>query len=210
MTHLPEASAEPRRTRGGAGGAARGQWVTYPLRLVLDAEAYADADTKVYGKVKALSKGRTCEASVAKLALFTGLSPSTVEKSLGRLSRPAPTDGIAELTRRQRSHEGTGKGRTNERTCRAREADERYVSAPVLAADTMRGTVHRLYLVLRYTEIVEKRQLTLAEMAWVLRHRTGKSARITSAVWPMVEKYAEVLGLILPGLDQPDLFTEDD
>lgn len=41
-------------------------------------------------------------------------------------------------------------------------------------------------------------------------HRTGKSARITSAVWPVVEKYAEILGLVLPGLDQPDLFTEDD
>jgi len=41
-------------------------------------------------------------------------------------------------------------------------------------------------------------------------HRTGKSARVTSADWPMVEKYAEVLGLVLPGNDQPDLFAETD
>lgn len=176
MAHLPAPAAEPRHTRGGAGGAGRGQWVRYPLRLVVDAAAYADADTKVYGKVKALSRGRACEASVEKLAAYTSLGISTVEKSLRRLSRPAPTDGVQELTRRQRSHKGTGTGRTNERTCRALEADERYVSAPVLAADTLRGTLHRLYLLLRYTTLVEKRDLTLAEMAVVLRHHGGKSA----------------------------------
>jgi len=175
VAHLPELAPEPRRTRGGAGGAGRGQWVQYPLRVVVDAESYADADTKVYGKVKALSKNRSCEASVEKLAAYCGLAASTVQKSLRRLSRPAPTDGIEELTRKQRSHKGTGNGRTAERTCRTLETDERYVSAPVLAADTLRGTLHRLYLFLRYTEIVEKRQLTLAEMAWVLRHHSGQT-----------------------------------
>lgn len=177
MTRLPEQlPAEPRRTRGGAGGVARGQWVRYPLRLVLDATAYADADTKVYGKVKALSKGRACEASVEKLAAFTGLGVSTVEKALTRLSKPAPTDGVRELTREQRSHKVTGTGRTNKRTTRALDAGERFVCAPVLAADTLRGTLHRLYLLLRYTTLVEKRELTLAEIATVLRHHGGKSA----------------------------------
>ncbi|MGW4733864.1 hypothetical protein ACWEQC_32660 [Streptomyces shenzhenensis] len=174
MPFLPAPAAEPRRIRGGAGGAGRGQWVRYPLRVVLDAEAYADADTKIYGKVKALAKGRACEASVEKIALYAGVAVSTAQKSLGRLSRPAPTDGIQELTRRQRSHKGTGTGRTTERTCRPLGDGERYVCAPVLAADTLRGTLHRLYLLLRYTEFVEKRQLTLAEIAWVLRHRTGE------------------------------------
>lgn len=175
MSALP-AAAEPRHPRGGAGGAARGQWVRYPLRLVLDAGAYADADTKVYGKVRALARGRECEASLERLAEYTGLAVSTVEKALGRLSRPAPTDGVTELTRRQRSHPGTGTGRTTARSYRALESGERYVSAPVLAADTLRGTLHRLYLLLRYTQLVERRQLTLAEMGWVLRHRTGKLA----------------------------------
>lgn len=176
MTHLPPSAAEPRHSRGGAGGAGRGQWVKYPLRVVLDTEAYADADTKVYGKVKALSKGRACEASVAKLADFCGLSISAVEKGLMRLSRPAPTDGVQELTRRQRSHKGTGNGRTNERTCRALDADERYVHAPVRAADTLRGTLHRLYLLLRYTTLVERRDLSLAEIGEALRHHGGKHA----------------------------------
>lgn len=173
MTHQPARAAEPRHSCGGAGGAARGQWVRYPLRIVLDCEAYADADTKVYGKVKALSRGRRCEAAVEKIAAFVGLALSTVEKALSRLSRPAPSDGVIELYRRQRSHAVTGNGRTNERWCRDLEAGERYVSAPVLAADTLRGTTHRLYLLLRYAEVVEKRQLTLAEMGQALRHRSG-------------------------------------
>jgi hypothetical protein len=155
--------------------------VRYPLRVITDAEAYADVDTKIYGKVRALSKNRFCEASVEKIGVYVGVAESTAQKSLGRLSRPAPTDGITELTRRQRSHEGTGNGRTNERTCRALEPGERYVCAPVLAADTLRGTLHRLYLFLRYTEVVEHRQLTLAEMAWALRHHSGKSAGVPLA-----------------------------
>ncbi|HKX69902.1 MAG TPA: hypothetical protein VJM75_01685 [Acidimicrobiales bacterium] len=176
MTRPPASAAEPRHTRGGAGGAGRGQWVKYPLRLVVDAVAYADADTKVYGKVNALSRGRACEASVEKLAAYVGVGVSTVEKSLRRLSRPAPTDGVQELTRRQRSHKGTGTGRTNERTTRRLEEGERFVYAPVRAADTLRGTLHRLYLLARYTTLVEHRDLTLAEIAAVLRHHGGKRA----------------------------------
>ncbi|MDX3629025.1 hypothetical protein PV728_01610 [Streptomyces europaeiscabiei] len=174
MARLSASPAEPCHTRGGAGGVGRGQWVRYPLRVVVDTVSYADADTKIYGKVKALSRGRMCEASVARLAEFTGLSVSAVEKALTRLSRPAPTDGVAELTRRQRSHRSTGKGLTNERSTRALEADERYVSAPVRAADTLRGTLHRLYLLLRYTTFVEHRDLTLAEIGEALRHFGGK------------------------------------
>ncbi|MEW2570469.1 hypothetical protein [Streptomyces sp. NPDC047070] len=146
------------------------------MRLVWDAEAYADADTKVYGKVRALARGRMCEASVIRLAEFTGLAESTVQKSLTRLSKPAPSDGIAELTRKQRSHRGTGTGRTNERSYRALDAGERFVCAPVRAADSLRGLMHRLYLLLRYTQTVEKRDLSFAEIAAVLRHHGGKSA----------------------------------
>ncbi|MFF7521228.1 hypothetical protein [Streptomyces pseudovenezuelae] len=200
MTHSREL-AEPRHSRGGAGGAARGQWVRYPLRLVLDAEAYADADTKVYGKVKALSRGRACEASVDKLASFTGLGVSTVEKSLTRLSMPAATDGVQELTRKQRSHRGTGTGRTNERTCRRLEDGERFVCAPVRAADTLRGILHRLYLLLRYTIGVEKRELALAEIGTVLRHHGGKSAG-----QPLHEATA---GRLLDELEDTGWITQD-
>ncbi|MFM9594497.1 hypothetical protein ACKI1O_34555 [Streptomyces scabiei] len=177
MSRLPASAAEPRHDRrGGAGGAGRGQWVRYPLRVVVDTAAYADADTKVYGKVRALSKNRPCEAGVVRLAEFTGLSVSAVEKALTRLSKPAPSDGVQELTRRQRSHRSTGKGLTNERTCRELEDDERYVHAPVRAADTLRGTLHRLYLLLRYTTGVERRDLTLAEIGEALRHHGGERA----------------------------------
>lgn len=195
---MPDAralAAEPRHSSGGAGGAARGQWTTTPMRIVWGADAYADADTKVYVKVKALSRHRPCTAAVERLAEYTGLAPSTVEKALGRLSRPAPSDGITELTRRQRSHPGTGNGRTNERTCRPLERDERYVSAPVLAADTLRGTLHRLYLLLRYTEVVEHRQLTLAEIAWVLRHHSGKRAGLPLAEAVVTKLLEELAGL---------------
>lgn len=176
MSRLPASPAEPRHTRGGAGGVGRGQWVRYPLRVVVDTAAYADADTKVYGKVAALSKNRPCEAGVVRLAEFTGLSVSAVEKALTRLSRPAQTDGVRELTRKQRSHRSTGKGLTNERTCRELEEAERFVYAPVRAADTLRGTLHRLYLILRYTTLVEHRDLTLAEIGQALAHHGGKHA----------------------------------
>lgn len=176
MTHALALPAEPRRTRGGAGGAGRGQWTATPLRIVVDAEAYADCDAKIYVKVNALSKRRSCEAAVEKIAEFVGLAPSTTEKGLRRLSRPAPTDGVQECFRKQRSHKVTGNGRTNERWCRPLDDGERRVWAPVRAADTLRGTLHRLYLLLRYTVLVEKRDLSLAEIAAVLRHHGGESA----------------------------------
>ncbi len=179
----------------------RGQWVRYPLRLVVDTVSYADADTKVYGKVKALSRGRMCEASVAKLAEYTGLSTSAVEKGLGRLSKPAPTDGVEEATRRQRSHRVTGKGRTNERTTRPLDAGERYIDAPVRAADTLRGTLHRLYLLLRYTTHVEHRDLTLAEIGQALRHHGGKHAGE-----PLHERTAS---LLLDELEDAGWITQD-
>lgn len=176
MPFLPAPAPEPRHIRGGAGGAGRGQWTSTPLRVVVDATAYADVDTKIYVKVKALSTRRRCEASVPKIAAYVDVAASTAEKSLGRLSRPAPTDGVTELFRKQRSHKGTGNGRTNERWCRTLDQGERHVWAPVLAADTLRGTLHRLYLLLRYTVVVEKRDLALAEIAAVLRHHGGKNA----------------------------------
>lgn len=176
MLDARDPASEPRHSRGGAGGAGRGQWTATPLRVVLDAQAYADCDAKIYVKVKALSKDRPCVASVARLAEFTNLAESTAEKSLTRLSRPAPTDGVRELTRRQRSHKGTGTGRTNERTCRSLDDGERHVWAPVRAADALRGTLHRLYLLLRYTILVEKRELSLSEIGAVLRHHGGKRA----------------------------------
>ncbi|MFF0138015.1 hypothetical protein ACFYRN_16460 [Streptomyces sp. NPDC005227] len=201
MIHSPELATEPRRSSGGAGSAARGQWVRYPLRVILDAEAYADTDTRIYGKVAALSRGRDCEASVIKIASYVGVGVSTAEKALSRLSRPAPTDGVCELGRQQRAHEATGTGRTNARWTRELDRGERHVWAPVLAADTLRGTMHRLYLFLRYTEVVERRQLALSEMAWVLRHHSGRSKG-----QPLAEA---VVAKLLDGLQELGWITLD-
>ncbi|MBD0837392.1 hypothetical protein [Streptomyces sp. TRM68416] len=174
MTHLPASPAEPRRTRGGAGGAGRGQWVRYPLRVVVDADAYAPGDTNFYGKVKALSKGRRATASMEKIADYLGVSKSSGERAARRLGRPAPTDGVQELFTKRQTHKITGTGQTAERWCRDLDAGEPYVCGPVRAADTLRGIEHRLYLGLRYAILVKGHQPTLTELARLLRHHGGK------------------------------------
>ncbi|MER8220320.1 hypothetical protein ABTZ58_06930 [Streptomyces sp. NPDC094143] len=175
MPQLP-AAAEPRHSSGGAGGAARGQWVKYPLRVVTDAEAYAPADTNFYGKVKALSKGRRATASMTKLAAYLGCSKSTVERAARRLGRPAPTDGVQELFTRRQTHRVSGTGQTAERWCRDLERGEAYVWGPVRAADSLTGIEHRLYLGLRYSIVVKGHQPTLSELAQLLRHHGGEHA----------------------------------
>lgn len=176
MARLPASASEPRRTRGGAGGAGRGQRTPYPVRLVLDADTYAPVDTNVYGKWRALSSGRRATAAVEKVAGWLGVSKSTVERSNHRLGTPAPTDGVTELFTNRQTHQVSGTGRTAERWCRDLESGEAYVWAPVLAADTMRGILHRLYLGLCYIVGVKGHQPTLAELAQLLRHHGGKLA----------------------------------
>lgn len=176
MPFLPAPAAEPRHTRGGAGGAGRGQWVCYPLRVITDAEAYAPIDTNVYGKWRALSQRRPATASMDKAASFLGLSKSTMERASRRLGTPAPTDGVQELFTKRKTHKVTGTGQTAERWCRDHDRGEAYVWAPVRAADTLRGLEHRLYLGLRYAIVVKGHQPTLAELAQLLRHHGGKLA----------------------------------
>lgn len=174
MPRPPAPAAEPRHVRGGAGGVGRGQWTTTPMRIVW-ADDYADSDVRVYVKYKALSRSRRATAAVEKVAAWLGVSKSTVERGARRLGHPA-ADGVTELFTNRRTHPVTGTGQTAERWTRDLDPGERYVSAPVRAADTLRGTLYRLYLLARYTQTVEKRSLTLAEVAWVLRHRTGRRA----------------------------------
>lgn len=175
MTRLPTPVAEPRHSSGGAGGAGRGQWVKYPLRVVVDAEAYAPGDTNFYGKVKALSAGRRATASMEKIAGYLGWSKSTGERAARRLGTPAPTDGVQELFTKRQTHKITGTGQTAERWCRDLERGEPYVWGPVRAADTLRGLLHRLYLGLRYAAL-KAHQPTLTELAQLLRHHGGKLA----------------------------------
>ncbi|MGW5123004.1 hypothetical protein ACWEQ7_02885 [Streptomyces sp. NPDC004069] len=191
-------ASEPRHTRGGAGGAGRGQWVKYPLRVVLDADAYAPGDTNFYGKVKALSARGLATASMEKIASFLGVSKSTGERAARRLGRPAPTDGVQELFTKRQTHKVTGTGQTAQRWCRALEPRELFVWGPVLAADTLRGILHRLYLAVRYTVLVKGHQPTLAELARLLRHFSGKRAGqpLTEAAVSRLLDELEALGWI--------------
>jgi hypothetical protein len=195
VTHLTAPATEPRRSRGGAGSAGRGQWVRYPWRVVEDADTYAPADTNVYGKIAALSKGRPSTAGVERIAAYLGTSVSTVERGLRRLSRPAPSDGVREVYTHRRSHVGTGTGRTAERWCRTPDRGEAYVWGPVLAADTLRPVLHRLYLALRYQVHIRRHQPTLAELAGLLRHHGGVSkgqALAEAAVSRLLDELADL------------------
>jgi hypothetical protein len=177
MPALPASapSAEPRHIRGGAGGARRGQWVKYPRRIVFDADSYAPVDTNFYGKTNALAQRGLATASMEKIAGFLGISKSTAERSARRLGRPAGPDEVTEVFTRRKTHKVTGTGQTADRWCRPVPRGEAQVSAPVLAADTLRGILHRLYLALRCAE-ADGHQPTLAELAQVLRHHGGRHA----------------------------------
>ncbi|MET4927627.1 hypothetical protein P3L51_35605, partial [Streptomyces sp. PSRA5] len=167
-------SAAATRPQGEPVGDRQRQRVRYPMRIVTG--GYADVDTTVYGKVAALSQRGRGTASVEKIAAFLGLGASTVKKSLGRLHRPYGDDEVAEVLVRRRTHAISGTGQTAERWIRpVREKDEAWVWAPVLAADTLRPRLHRLYLALRYAERT-RHQATLAELGQLLRHRSGDRA----------------------------------
>jgi hypothetical protein len=150
--------------------------VKSPLRVVYDAEAYAPGDTNFYVKVKALSSHRVATASMEKIAGYLGWSKSSGERAARRLGQPAPTDGVQELFTKRKTHKITGTGQTAERWCRDLDKGEPFVWSPVLAADTLRGLLHRLYLGLRYATVVKKHQPTLAELASLLRHHSGPRA----------------------------------
>ncbi|KPC86276.1 hypothetical protein ADL35_12400 [Streptomyces sp. NRRL WC-3753] len=154
----------------------RGQWVKYPLRVVTDAEAYAPGDTNFYCKVKALSQGRPATAAMEKIAGYLGRSKSSGERAARRLGSPAPTDGVVELFTKRQTHKITGTGQTAERWCRVLERGEAFVMGPVLAAETLSGNEHRLYLGLRHSVLVRGHQPTLSELAELLRHHGGKRA----------------------------------
>lgn len=176
MTSLP--AAAPRQDTGpvvGDGDRRYGQRVRYPMRIVTG--EYEDVDTSVYGKVAALAQRGRSTASVRLIAEYAGISKSAAERALGRLTKPGGRDQVTEILVRRRTHAITGTGQTAERWCRPVNAlREAWVWAPVLAADTLRPRLHRLYLALRYAEKT-RRIPTLAELGELLRHRSGPRAR---------------------------------
>ena len=150
------------------------QRVRVPLRVIIG--AYADATVSVYVKIAALDRRMTgCEAGVAYLAVLLGLARSTVERALTQLMRPDPQDDVVELTSQRRTRKG-GDGWTAVRRIRATNPQREHGAwVPSRAAESLSPRQLRAYAALAYATATSH-DITLAELARVLRHRSGKKA----------------------------------
>lgn len=185
------ATAEPRRTRGGASSAVRynrprrraEQSVWIPESLYRG-DDYCDEAAAVYIKVAALDARRTwpasrpdedpCTARVTELAASLGMSPSAVERGLTQLNRPGPDGAEPWLRTKQRTHRG-GDGRSALRYARLVPRDQAALEVPVRVAEAL--TPRRLRAWLHLARATAKGlPVTAAELAGELRHHSGKSA----------------------------------
>ncbi|MFJ9982530.1 hypothetical protein ACIQUD_00445 [Streptomyces globisporus] len=184
------ATAEPRRTRGGASSAVRynrprrrsEQSVWIPESLYRGGD-YCDEAVAVYIKVSALDARRTwpasrpgedpCTARVAELAAALGMSPSAVERGLTQLNRTGP-EGEPWLRTKQRTHRG-GDGRSALRYARLVPRDQAALEVPVRVAEAL--TPRRLRAWLHLARATAKGlPVTAAELAGELFHHTGTHA----------------------------------
>ncbi|NUS29789.1 MAG: hypothetical protein HOV92_37000 [Streptomyces sp.] len=180
MTRLPEPAPEPRH-RGGAGGVRprkrmrrSEQTIDFPER-VYRGPHYSDAFKKAWAKMAALDVDGNiehCNASVANMAAFTGLSKSAFERALKEGRHPGPDGGAPEFTTRRMTHRG-GCGRTAIREVRPVACDERYVTVPMWIADA--AEPRELAAVLLIAHAADDRHaLTAEELAGELFHHHGK------------------------------------
>lgn len=150
------------------------QRVRIPLRVIVG--SYSDATVSVYTKIAALDRRSTgCEAGVTYLSGLLGLARSTVERALTQLMRPDPADDVVELTSQRRTLAG-GNGATAVRRIRAtNHRREHGAWVPSRAAESLNPRQLRCYASLAYATATGV-HITLAELARVLRHRSGKKA----------------------------------
>ncbi|MGW6911491.1 hypothetical protein [Streptomyces sp. NPDC054940] len=150
------------------------QRVRVPLRVIVG--SYADATVSVYVKIAALDRRDTgCEAGVAYLSGLLGLARSTVERALTQLMRPAPDDDVVELTSQRRTRPG-GEGWTAVRRIRATNPQHEHGAwVPSRAAESLSPRQLRAYAALSYATATGA-HVSLAELARVLRHRSGAKA----------------------------------
>ncbi|MGW0583529.1 hypothetical protein ACWD25_48225, partial [Streptomyces sp. NPDC002920] len=136
----------------------------------------SDSTMTVYVKVAALDRKETgCEAGVAYLSGLLGLARSTVERALTQLMRPDPTDDVVELTSQRRTLRG-GQGETAVRRIRATDPQREHGGwVPTRASESLSPRHLRCYAALSYATATGV-HITLAELARVLRHRSGKKA----------------------------------
>ncbi|MFJ9889832.1 hypothetical protein ACIQRW_28810 [Streptomyces sp. NPDC091287] len=185
------ATAEPRRTRGGANSAVRynrprrrsEQSVWIP-ESIYRGDDFNDEAAAVYIKTAALDARRSwpgarrdedpCTASVAELAAALGMSPSAVERGLTQLNRDTPDGGEPWLRTKQRTHRG-GRGRSALRYVRLVPRDQPALEVPVRVAEAL--PPRRLRAWLHLARVTAKGlPVTAAELAGELRHHSGKSA----------------------------------
>ncbi|MFJ6730059.1 hypothetical protein ACIQPQ_34685 [Streptomyces sp. NPDC091281] len=150
------------------------QKVRVPLRVIVG--SYSDATVTVYVKIAALERKSTgCEAGVAYLSGLLGLARSTVERALTQLMRPDAADDIVELTSQRRTLPG-GDGETAVRRIRATDSRREHGAwVPSRASESLSPRQLRCYAALSYATATGV-PITLAELARVLRHRSGTSA----------------------------------
>jgi hypothetical protein len=152
------------------------QRVRVPLRVIVG--SYSDSVLPVYVKIAALDRRDTgCEAGVSYLSGLLGLARSTVERALTQLMRPAPDDDVVELTSQRRTRPG-GTGWTAVRRIRAtNHRREHGAWVPSRAAESLSPRQLRAYAALAYATATGH-DITLAELARVLRHRSGQKAGV--------------------------------
>lgn len=203
MTRLPELPAEPRRTRGGAGGAAPAgaepswhrQKVKIPKRVWGEGR-YTAAAVAYYAQITALGlRADGCRASVATLAGYLGDAKRTAERVLRELSAPG-ADGRPELTTVRRTG-ADGDGETAERRTRPAARGEHFAYVPVLAAKTLRRPLFLLYCALTYA-VATKTPVTAAELAGLLGVTEYSARRMTNELealgWITVHRRAGTHG----------------
>ena len=203
MTRLPAPPAEPRRTRGGAGGAAptgsepswHRQKVKIPKRVWGEGR-YSAAAVAYYAQITALGlRADGCRASVATLAGYLGDAKRTAERVLRELSAPG-ADGRPELATVRRTG-ADGDGETAERRTRPAARGEHFAYVPVLAAKTLRRPLFVLYCALTYA-VATKTPVTAAELAGLLGVTEYSARRMTNelegAGWITVHRRAGTHG----------------
>ncbi|MFD6035272.1 hypothetical protein ACFWHF_12130 [Streptomyces griseoincarnatus] len=203
MTRLPELPAEPRHTRGGAGGVAPAdppppwhrQKVKIPKR-VWGSRHYSHGAVAFHAQVTALAqRSDGCTAGVVTLARYMGTAVRTGERYLSELSAPGP-DGVPELTTVRRTGPD-GDGDTAVRRTRGCGRGEHFAYVPIGAAKTLRPSPFVLYCALTYATATGT-PVTAAELASVLGV-TERSARrlvdeLEAAGWITVHRRAGAHG----------------
>ncbi|MFI6700286.1 hypothetical protein ACIBJC_15135 [Streptomyces sp. NPDC050509] len=191
MTTALLALAEPRRTRGGAGGVRpnrpgrRAEQTVWIPEVLFRGANFCDEAVLVYAKLAALDARRSCPgsrgtdiepctASVSALAEACGVSKSTAERGLRALNSEGPDGETPWAFTKRRTHKG-GTGRTAYRAARLVPADEAALQVPVRAAEALGPRLFRAWLhLMRATAL--GLPVTAAELAGELFHHTGANA----------------------------------